>query len=154
MFGIDGPEFLVILLVLIVVVGPKDLPKMFRTIGRITAQMRGTAQEFRRQFDEAMRESEINDIQKSLGEANSQVKTFDPRKNLAELLEPLREAARDVRTEFDAQILMPDQKVKEDQENSSVDTSPITDEHTGSVNKKDVEVSHAPNKAKKGTLSK
>ncbi|WP_208437485.1 Sec-independent protein translocase protein TatB [Bartonella taylorii] len=68
MLGIDGPEFLVILLVLIVVVGPKDLPKMLKTIAKAMGYVRSTANEFRRQFDDAMRQVELDDLQKTLSD--------------------------------------------------------------------------------------
>lgn len=83
MFGIDGPEFIVILIVLIVVVGPKDLPKMLKAIGKATARMRTTANEFRRQFDEAMHEAELDDLQKTL----TDVKDLNPRKKLTEIFD-------------------------------------------------------------------
>ena len=99
MFGIDGPEFIVILIVLIVVVGPKDLPKMLKAIGKATARMRSTANEFRRQFDEAMREAELDDLQKTL----SDVKDLDPRKKLTEIFDPIRDVAKDVKASIDVQ---------------------------------------------------
>lgn len=68
MFGIDGPEFLVILLVLIVVVGPKDLPKMLGTMARVMAYVRSKGNEFRHQFDDAMRQAQLDDLQKTIAE--------------------------------------------------------------------------------------
>lgn len=97
MFGIDGPEFVVILIVLIVVVGPKDLPKMLKALGKATARMRSTANEFRRQFDEAMHEAELDDLQKTI----SDVKDIDPRKKLTELFDPIRDVAKDVKASID-----------------------------------------------------
>lgn len=92
MFGIDGPELLVIIIVLIVVVGPKDLPKMMRAFGKATARMRSTAHEFRRQFDDAMREAEMDD----LAETIKDVQKLDPRRNLTEIFDPLRSASNDL----------------------------------------------------------
>lgn len=97
MFGIDGPEFVVILIVLIVVVGPKDLPKMLKALGKATARMRTTANEFRRQFDEAMHEAELDDLQKTI----SDVKDLDPRKKLTEIFDPIRDVAKDVKASID-----------------------------------------------------
>ena len=97
MFGIDGPEFIVILIVLIVVVGPKDLPKTLKAIGKATARMRTTANEFRRQFDEAMHEAELDDLQKTL----TDVKDLDPRKKLTEIFDPIRDVAKDVKASID-----------------------------------------------------
>jgi len=53
MFDIGWPEMLVVAIVLIVIVGPKDLPAMLRTFGRTTSKLRSMAGDFRKQFDEA-----------------------------------------------------------------------------------------------------
>jgi len=58
MFDIGWSELLVIAVVAIVVVGPKELPRMLRTFGRTLGTVRRTANDFRRQFDEALREAE------------------------------------------------------------------------------------------------
>ncbi len=62
MFGIDGSEFLVILVVALVVVGPKDLPKMLRTIGQWAGKARAMADQFKRSFDDMARQSELDDL--------------------------------------------------------------------------------------------
>jgi len=92
MFGIDGSEFLVILVVLIVVVGPRDLPKMLHAFGKATARMRATAQEFRQHFDEAMREAEMDGLHDALNE----MKQLDPRRKLTEVFDPIRSATQDL----------------------------------------------------------
>ena len=119
MFGIDGPEFIVILIVLIVVVGPKDLPKMLKAIGKATARMRSTANEFRRQFDEAMREAELDDLQKTL----TDVKDLDPRKKLTEIFDPIRDVAKDVKASIDvhpdAEASRTDDQTSEQSDNKS-----------------------------------
>ncbi|WP_455481160.1 Sec-independent protein translocase protein TatB [Bartonella sp. B12(2025)] len=97
MFGIDGPEFLVILLVLIVVVGPKDLPKMLKTIAKAIAYVRSTANEFRHQFDDAMKQVELDDLQKTL----SDISDFSPRKELTETFNSIHDAIGDIRDNFD-----------------------------------------------------
>ena len=115
MFGIDGPEFIVILIVLIVVVGPKDLPKMLKAIGKATARMRTTANEFRRQFDEAMHEAELDDLQKTL----SDVKDLDPRKKLTEIFDPIRDVAKDVKASIE--VSQEDDKQSKSQDSSLED---------------------------------
>jgi len=93
MFGIDGIEFLIILIVIVVVVGPKDLPKMMRAFGQATARMRRTATEFHRHFDEAMREAELDDIADTV----KGVTKLDPRKNLTEIFDPIRNVTNDIK---------------------------------------------------------
>ena len=58
MFDIGWSEILVIAVVAIIVVGPKELPKMLRTFGKTMGTVRRTANDFKRQFDEALREAE------------------------------------------------------------------------------------------------
>ena len=65
MFDIGWSELLVIALVAIVVVGPKELPRVLRSFGNYAGKLKRTAAEFRRQFDEAMLESELEDMRKS-----------------------------------------------------------------------------------------
>jgi len=91
MFGIDGPELLVIIIVLIVVVGPKDLPKMMRAFGKAMARMRATAQEFRDHFDEAMREADMEDMADTFRDVGK----LDPRKKITEIFDPFRSATCD-----------------------------------------------------------
>ena len=66
MFGIDSPELLVIAVVALVVIGPKELPGLLRTWGRWMAQMRGMASEFRGHVDEMIRQTELDDVKKQL----------------------------------------------------------------------------------------
>ena len=69
MFDIGWSELLVIAIVAIVVVGPKELPRVLRTFGQYAGKLKRTAAEFRRQFDEAMLESELEDARKSFERA-------------------------------------------------------------------------------------
>ena len=70
MFDIGWSEILVIAVVAIIVVGPKELPRMLRTFGRTMGTVRRTANDFKRQFDEALREAErdsgLEETRKSL----------------------------------------------------------------------------------------
>jgi sec-independent protein translocase protein TatB len=58
MFDIGWSEILMIAVVAIIVVGPKDLPRMLRTLGKTMGQLRRTANDFKRQFDDALKEAE------------------------------------------------------------------------------------------------
>jgi len=71
MFDIGWSELLVIGVVALIVVGPKDLPVMFRTLGRMTGKARGMAREFSRAMDDAARESGVKDIGNDLKAATS-----------------------------------------------------------------------------------
>jgi sec-independent protein translocase protein TatB len=66
MFDIGWSELLVVAAVAIVVIGPKELPRLMRTFGHYTGKLRRAAAEFQRQFEEAMRESEIEEVRKAM----------------------------------------------------------------------------------------
>ncbi|MDS1135025.1 Sec-independent protein translocase protein TatB [Nitratireductor indicus] len=93
MFDIGWPEMLVIAVVLIVVVGPKDLPRMLRAFGRTTSKLRSMAGDFRKQFDEALKEAELDDV-KTLA---SDFRKLDPRNEIRKHLNPLEKAGKELR---------------------------------------------------------
>ena len=64
--GVGGFEILVIGLVALLVVGPKDLPVLMRRVGRMVAKARAMANEFRSSFDEMARQSELDDLRKEV----------------------------------------------------------------------------------------
>lgn len=98
MLDLGWPELLVITIVLIVVVGPKDLPRMLRTFGRTTSKLRSMAGDFRKQFDEALKEAELDDVSTIARD----VRKFNPRDELKKHLSPLEQAGQDVRSGLDA----------------------------------------------------
>jgi sec-independent protein translocase protein TatB len=78
MFDMSWGEVLVIGAVALIVIGPKDLPKALRTLGNMTSQVKKMASEFQSQFNEAMREAELDDIKKEVSGLNEQVSAFNP----------------------------------------------------------------------------
>jgi sec-independent protein translocase protein TatB len=89
MFGIDSPELLVIAVVALVVIGPKELPNLLRTWGRWMSQMRGMASEFRGHVDEMVRQSELDEVKKQLeGSAGGlDLQSLDPTKQIKQHLQ-------------------------------------------------------------------
>ena len=98
MFDIGWTEMLVIAVVMIVVVGPKDLPKMLRTFGKTTAKLRSMAGDFQKQFNEALKEAELDDVKKSV----DSLKGLNPAAEIKKQLNPFEKAASDVRAGVDA----------------------------------------------------
>jgi len=83
MFGIDSPELLVIAIVALVVIGPKELPSMLRNWGKWMAQARGMASEFRGHVDEMVRQSELDEVKKQLESAPGlDLQALDPTKQI------------------------------------------------------------------------
>ena len=62
MFDIAWSELFVIVVVALVVVGPKDLPKLMRTAGQWAGRARTMADQFRRSFDDMARQSELDEL--------------------------------------------------------------------------------------------
>ncbi|MEP9386999.1 Sec-independent protein translocase protein TatB [Mesorhizobium sp. KR9-304] len=98
MFDIGWTEMLVIAVVMIVVVGPKDLPKMLRTFGKTTTKLRSMAGDFQKQFNEALKEAELDDIKKSV----DSLKGLNPATEIKKQLNPFEKVASDVRAGLDA----------------------------------------------------
>jgi sec-independent protein translocase protein TatB len=66
MFDITSSKLLLLGIVALLVIGPKDFPVLLRTIGKYMGIIRGHAKEFRAQFDEAMRETELDQLKKEV----------------------------------------------------------------------------------------
>jgi sec-independent protein translocase protein TatB len=78
MFGVDSGELFIIILVAVVVIGPKDLPRVMRTVGHWAGKARGMANQFRSGVDEMMRESEIEELEKKWREQNDAIMRAHP----------------------------------------------------------------------------
>jgi sec-independent protein translocase protein TatB len=78
MFGIDSGELLIIAIVALVVIGPKDLPRVMRAVGNFVAQARGMARSFRGGIDAMMRESELADMEKKWQADNERIMREHP----------------------------------------------------------------------------
>jgi len=65
-FGIGYTELVVIALVAIIVIGPKDLPRVLRGLGRTMNKMRGMAREFQGHMDAAMKEAGLDEVKRDL----------------------------------------------------------------------------------------
>src|ERR1043166_8444105 len=66
MFDIGWSELVVIGVVALIAIGPKELPGVLRTVGQYMGKVRRMASEFQSQFQEAMREAEMADLKKSI----------------------------------------------------------------------------------------
>jgi sec-independent protein translocase protein TatB len=79
-------HMLIVLVVALVVVGPKDLPKLMRRMGQWTAKARGMADQFRRSFDEMARQTELDELRKELDELRNARPLADVEQTLMEPL--------------------------------------------------------------------
>ena len=78
MFGVDSSELFIIVLVAVVVIGPKELPRVMRTVGHWVGKARGMANQFRSGVNQMVRESEIADLEKKWREQNEAIMRANP----------------------------------------------------------------------------
>ena len=91
MFDISWTEFLLIGVVALIVIGPKELPAVLRTLGQWTRKVRSMAADFQNQFQEAMREAEMADLKKQVDDIATDIKSYDPLKDVRADVEAARQ---------------------------------------------------------------
>jgi sec-independent protein translocase protein TatB len=97
MLDMSWGEVMVIGAVALIVIGPKDLPRALRTVGQVTGKLRRMASEFQGQFNEAMREAELDDVKRQIQGVNDSVtsmqgKSFNPIQSIRDELKTSIEA--------------------------------------------------------------
>jgi len=78
MFGIEPSEFLLVAIVALVVIGPKDLPRVMRVLGQWVGRARGMARHFRSGFDEMVRQAEMEEMEKRWAAENARIMAEHP----------------------------------------------------------------------------
>ena len=78
MFDIAPTELLIVALVALVVIGPKDLPNVMRTVGQWVGRARGMARHFRSGIDTMIREAELEEMEKKWKEENERIMREHP----------------------------------------------------------------------------
>ena len=100
MLGLDFSEIIIIGVVALVVVGPKELPQMMRTAGQWIGKARRMAAEFQGQMNEAIRDAELDDVRKSVDDLRS----LSPKNLIAEQFASVSQTLDEVKRDTDAQI--------------------------------------------------
>jgi sec-independent protein translocase protein TatB len=116
MFDLTSSKMLILAIIAILVVGPKDLPVLLRTLGKYMGMIRKQANEFRAQFDEAMKESELDQIRKDVENLSREAEST------------MREAESSVRKEVDAASAEMDKSIKAPVEAAKVEATAPTAE--------------------------
>ena len=103
MFDIDSGKLLIIGIVALVVIGPKELPGVLRQVGNALGKVRRMAAEFQCQFMEAMRESELEELKKDVQKMSDSANftNFDP---LADVKSQLQEVSSQVESSLNAPV--------------------------------------------------
>jgi sec-independent protein translocase protein TatB len=94
MFDIGWSEFLVIAVVALIAIGPKELPGVLRMVGQWMGKARKMAAEFQGQFQEAMREAEMADLKKSFDEVKEAATGFTGGNIMSSLQKDVSESLR------------------------------------------------------------
>lgn len=98
MFNFGWGEIVLIGMVALIAIGPKELPTVLRSVGQMMAKVRRMASEFQGQFQEALREAEIADLKKQAEDLTSSVK--DKVTDFTRI-DPLAETRNDIEKAFD-----------------------------------------------------
>jgi len=104
-FGIGYTELVVIALVAVIVIGPKDLPKVLRAFGRTMQKVRGMAREFQGHLDQAMREAGVDEIKKEITNLKSMNPVEDVKKEITSIsaANPIPAIAKDLGSDIKKQ---------------------------------------------------
>jgi sec-independent protein translocase protein TatB len=92
MFDISWGELVLIGIVALIVIGPKELPTVLRSLGQWAAKIRRMASEFQSQFQDAMREAEVAELKRQFDEAQAAAQ------NIGGGFDPLETARREIET--------------------------------------------------------
>jgi sec-independent protein translocase protein TatB len=114
MFDISWTEFLLIGIVALIVIGPKELPAVMRSLGQWSRKIRSLAADFQNQFHEAMREAEMADLKKQVDDVASDIKNYDPLKDVRADVEAMGK-------DLDDKVRTPDKVSDKDPANATLD---------------------------------
>jgi len=78
MFGVDSSELAVVAILALIFIGPKDLPKVMRTVGYWIGRVRGMARHFTSGIETMMREAELEEMEKKWREENERIMGLYP----------------------------------------------------------------------------
>ncbi|MBO6674640.1 MAG: twin-arginine translocase subunit TatB [Rhizobiales bacterium] len=98
MFDIGGVELLVIAAVAILVVGPRELPGMLRGIGKFVRQAREMTSTVQRQFNDALKEAELDDVKKTIDDVRSLNPATQIKRTIAKEMKPLTDVGDSLKT--------------------------------------------------------
>ncbi len=106
MFDIGWPVMAVVAVIALVIIGPKDLPRILRYAGRWAGKARKVAREFQRNFDDMVRESELDEVKTSIEKASS----FNPVKDIGNSIDPTGELKTEIEslTKDEGELPKPD----------------------------------------------
>ena len=100
MFSFGWGEILLILLVVIIVVGPKDIPKFLRQIGNLSKSIKKISREFKSSLNQIVEETDLKDVKNSITEVTNLNKELDIKSNLKNEINTIKETISSVEEDF------------------------------------------------------
>lgn len=97
MLDISWTELFVVAVVAILVIGPRDLPRTLRSVGNFVGQARRMAGDFQRQFDQALREAELDEVKQSI----DSVRKADPRNQIRDVMKDVAGIGKDLKKDIE-----------------------------------------------------
>jgi len=107
MFGVDTSELIIVAVLALIFIGPKDLPQALRTLGKFVGQVRGMARHFTSGIESMIREAELEEMEKKWREENERIMREYPALLEAQKAESL-EAAGQAALPLDEPAAIPD----------------------------------------------
>lgn len=110
MLDIGWPELMIIALITILVVGPKEIPRVLRTVTQIMRKVRGMASEFQSGIDELAREAELDDLKKDIEKTASKdiagdlEKSIDPTGDVNKSVREIESSFKEAQSESKATV--------------------------------------------------
>lgn len=95
MFDIGWQELTMVIVIAIIVIGPRELPGTLRTIGKYVRKMKGMAREFQGQMDEMAREADLQDLRQTMKDAQA----LNPKNMIKDAVDPTGDLQRDLNTD-------------------------------------------------------
>jgi len=96
MFSFGWGEILLILVVVIIVVGPKDIPKFLRQIGNLSKSIKKISREFKSSLNQIVEETDLKDVKNSISEVTDLKKDLDIKSNLKNEIKTIKETISSV----------------------------------------------------------
>ena len=96
MFAFGWSEIVLTLIVIIIVVGPKELPNLLRQLGSFSKSLKRITREFKKSLNDIAEESDLKEVKNSISEIKDIKKDLDPSKNLKETADVLKKEIKDL----------------------------------------------------------
>jgi len=114
MLSFGWSEIALVVVIIVIVVGPKEIPNLLRQLGSFSKLLKKTSRQFKNSLNELAEEGDLKDIKKSIKDISDVKKSFNPAKTLGNELKDEIASIRDTVTFTDKEIKNINSKVKKD----------------------------------------